>query len=84
MIKGCGAERSRDHIWCAKCGACWDVGDQDPAACYAEAVEYVAFYLPLTALAVAACWLVSPVLAVMAGWLLLLVGLHDVQARGRV
>ncbi len=81
MIKGCGAAQFSDQMFCAKCGACWDVNDEDPPACKAEAVEWLTFYAPTTLLAVVAAGLVSPVLAVVVAWGLGVFGFADLAER---
>ena len=83
MIKGCGVARSYDHLFCAKCGACWDANDEDPPACKAEAVEYLTFYAPVTLLAILAVWLVSPLLSIVAGWVLVAVSWGDLAERAQ-
>ena len=83
MIRGCKARQYSDQMYCRKCDTCWDCGDEDPPLCRAVDVEYLVFYAPITLLAVAACWLMSPDLAVVVWVGLVLVSWWDAVKRGR-
>lgn len=83
MLKGCGARQYSGHVFCYKCGACWAFTEEDPPACKAEAVEYLTFYAPITLLAILAVWLVSPLLSIVAGWVLVAVSWGDLAERAQ-
>lgn len=83
MLKGCGVVDYRGCKYCVRCGTMWDVDDEDPPACKAEAVEYLTFYAPVTLLAILAVWLVSPLLSIVAGWVLVAVSWGDLAERAQ-
>lgn len=82
MMQNCGAAQYSDQMFCRKCGACWDMNDEDPPECLALSREFTLFYFPVITLAAGAAWLMSPTLAAVVLVVLYYLAEADAAQRG--